>query len=152
MVISIKRLIITAICITSAILLSGCPWRQMKIYPDETATASLKGDSLCFSIPDASGYYPVFLSINPRNTPSKEKTFIDKPDMQIVNRSLCIPPAVYTFPEESRFPYIVEFILRSKDNHPRHFVTGFEIRNGKPYEIHLTDREIFRSQGKMDNK
>lgn len=150
--INIKRLIITALFITSAILLSGCPWGQMKIYPDETATARTENGSLCFTIPDASGYYPVFLSINPRNTPSKEKTFIDKPDMQIVNGSLCIPPTVFTFPEESRFPYIVEFILRSEDNHPRHFVTGFEIRNGKPYEIHLTDKEMFRPRDKMDNK
>lgn len=135
-----------------SLLLNGCQWGHVKYYPDETASAVLKDNSICFSIPDSCDYYPAFISINPRNTPSKEKTIINKPDIKIVDGQLCIPPHIYDFPAISPVPYIVELILQAKHKRPRNFVMGFDLDEHRVNNIHLTDMEITKPYNEMDNQ
>lgn len=125
------------------LMLTGCPWGQMKYYPAETASAYMVGDSLCFRIPDEQDYQPVFISINLRSTLSKERGFTDNPKLHIINGQLCIPPSFYHFPDTSTAPFIVELVLQSQsaDNHPRDFVVGFKILNRRVYDEPLTKRE-----------
>lgn len=134
------------------LLLSGCPWGEMKYYPDETASAYMNGDSLCFLIPNGTDYEPVIISINLRSTPPKERSFIDKPLLKIVEGQLCIPPSFYHFPDSSQGPFIIEFVLQSQNKNfrPRSFVIGFEMINRRAYDIPLTDMEISRPYNEMN--
>lgn len=147
-----KKILLIIISLFSLLILTGCPWGQVRIYPDETAKAVLIDGLICFYIPNDEGYSPVFLSINPRSTPSKDKAFIDKPDIHIESGRLCLTSDVYSSPLESGRQYILEVILQSKDDRPRHFVIGFEMTGGRVLDVHLTDMEILRPYDEMDDK
>ncbi|MBB1199835.1 hypothetical protein EGM70_05915 [Enterobacteriaceae bacterium 89] len=139
------------VCVAlSLLLLTGCPWGQVKIYPDETASIALNGDSICFFIPSAQGYYPEFLAVNFRGAPSKDMRLIKKPNIDVINGQLCIPPTVYDFFKLSPAIYIVEVIFQSESNRPRKFVVGFEVRGNNAHDVHLTDMEIMRPYDKIN--
>lgn len=125
------------------LMLTGCPWGQMKYYPAETASTYMNGDSVCFFIPNGQDYQPVFISINLRSTPSQERIFTDDPNLTIIDGRFCIPPSFYQFPDTSAGPFIVQLVIESKDKgiHPRHFVLGFEMLNRRAYDVPLTKSE-----------
>lgn len=127
-------------------LLTGCPWGQMKYYADETAHVYQKGDEVCFLIPDAGDYQPIYLSVNPRGTPAAERKFTALPSLKVVNGEFCLPPSFRRFPATSLAPFIVHLVLRSQSaaNHPRNFVIGFSIINNQVHDAVLTSREFDR--------
>ncbi len=139
----LRFLFFTMLSLFCLLMLTGCPWGQMKYYPSETASTYMNGDSVCFFIPNAQDYQPVFISINLRSTPPKEGTFTDEPNLTIIDGKLCIPPSFYHLPDTSTGPFIVQLVIESKDkgNHPRHFVLGFEMLNSRAYDVPLTKRE-----------
>lgn len=127
----------------SLLTLTGCPWNGIKYYPAETTSVWMKGNVPCFSIPDSKDYQPVFIAINLRSTPSKEKKFIEPPGLRVAGGQLCLPPSYYHFPVTSIEPFIIEFVLQSQDesNHPRSFVTVIEMNNGKAQNVALRSTE-----------
>lgn len=127
----------------SLLVLTGCTWGGMKYYPSETANTYASDNSVCFHIADEKDYEPVFIAINLRSTPSKERKFTKNPKLNIVNGQFCIPPSFYDFPVESVEPFIIQVVLSSqnKNNHPRNFVMGFVMRDKTPYDVPLTKRE-----------
>lgn len=131
------------LAVTSVFTLTGCPWGGMKYYPAETASVWMKNNAVCYYVPDSKDYQPVFISINLRNKSSKERQFTENPNLRITDGQLCISPSFYHFPDTSKAPFIVEVVLqsKSKSNHPRSFVTGFEMINGKARDVSLTTRE-----------
>ncbi|MEB2420612.1 putative T6SS immunity periplasmic lipoprotein [Citrobacter sp. R-1.5.2] len=132
------------LCVISIFILTGCPWGGMKYYPAETANVWMKNHAVCFYVPDSKDYQPVFISINPRGTSSKERQFTEQPKLRITDGQLCISPSFYSFPYTSKKAFIVEIVLRSQDrrHHPRSFVTGFEMINGRARNVPLTTREF----------
>ncbi|MTH48883.1 hypothetical protein GJV78_22180 [Escherichia alba] len=114
--------------------------------PDETAYVSKKGEKICFTIPEAEDYQPVYIAINPRGRPPGEQTFTQYPPLRVDNGWLCIPPSFYPFPDSSSVPFIVETILHSSaTNKPaRTFVAGVGLSNGRVYAVPLTNKEITR--------
>jgi hypothetical protein len=133
-----------AISIILSLVLTGCPDYAAYRLPDETTSVIKTVDGICFKVSDAGDYQPSFISINPRGTPSKEQQFTSKPNLQIKNGQLCVPPSFYKFPDNGQF--LADYVLRSKtrENSPRNVVVGFELRNGHLYSIELTNIEISR--------
>lgn len=129
--------------VISIFTLTGCPWGGKKYYPAETASVWMKNHAVCFYIPDSKDYQPVFISINPRGASSKERQFTEKPKLRITDSQLCISPSFYLFPDTSKAPFIVEVVLHSQERsrHPRSFVTGFEMIDGRARNVPLTTRE-----------
>lgn len=129
--------------IISIILLTGCPWGGVKYFPAEKINAWMNKSNVCFFIPDSKDYQPVFIAINLRSTPSKARSFIDSPELQVADGQLCIPSSYFHLPDTSVDPLIVEFVLQSQaeNDHPRSFVSGFSIANGMIKNIPLTKRE-----------
>ena len=127
----------------SVFTLTGCPWGEMKYYPAEKVIAWMKNDAVCFSVPESRDYQPVFISINLRGTPPKKKRFVENPILLVRENNLCVPPSFYQFPDNSESPYIVEFILQSKNksNPPRSFIAGFNMIAGKASGVQLTKLE-----------
>ncbi|MCS2157978.1 hypothetical protein MUU48_13800 [Scandinavium sp. H11S7] len=132
----------------SLLTLTGCPWGSMRYYPAETTRVLKKDNSVCFSILDSKDYQPVFIAINLRSVPSKERKFIDPPKLRLTDGQLCFPPSYYHFPDTSKEPFIIEFVLQSQDekNHPRSFVTAIEMINGRAQNVSLTEQEFDQSQ------
>jgi hypothetical protein len=137
------QILLFILYIVSVFTLTGCPWGGMKYYPAETASVWIKNESVCFYVPDSEDYQPVFISINLRSTPSRERNFTDQPKIRATEGKLCISPSFYTFPDTSKDPFIIEVVLQSQDksNHPRSFVVGFEMINGRTRDVPLTTRE-----------
>ncbi|MBB1199833.1 hypothetical protein EGM70_05900 [Enterobacteriaceae bacterium 89] len=108
----------------------------------------MKDNAVCFSVPDSEDYQPVFISINLRGTPSNEREFSTLPKLRIIDGQLCIEPSFYHFSETLKEPYIIKTVLQSKSkkNHPRSFVVGFENNNGIVRDIPLTTREYDASE------
>lgn len=127
----------------SVFTLTGCPWGEMKYHPEEKTKAWVRNNDICFSVPESRDYQPVFISINLRRTPAKKKQFVDHPTLFVTGDELCIPPSFYQFPHNSESPYIVEFVLQSKNKHnpPRSFIAGFDMIAGKPSGVQLEKRE-----------
>ena len=125
------------------LILTGCPWGHMKYFPRETARVYLKGDSICFFVPDVQDYQPVFIAINLRDISLQESQFIDNPKLRLVGGQLCIPHSFYHFPDNEAGVFIIETVFHSKNthHHPRDFIVGFKIRDRKIYNEPLTTRE-----------
>lgn len=126
------------------LMLTGCPGEGDRLYPDETTQVSRMGEDICFRVPDAQDYQPIFIAINPRGTPPKEQTFTSKPKLTISDGQLCIPPSFYPFSTNGQF--IVEYILSSPKykNKSRSVVVGVEVMNNRIYNMPLRDREILK--------
>lgn len=135
--------LLLALPVISVFSLTGCPWGGVRYYPAETSSVWMKDNAVCFSVPDSKDYRPVFISINLRSTPSKERKFTSQPKLHITDGQLCIAPSFYHFSDTLKDPFIVETVLQSsnKKNHPRSFVVGFEITKGKAQDVPLTTRE-----------
>ncbi|CRG52293.1 putative T6SS immunity periplasmic lipoprotein [Yersinia wautersii] len=134
-------------CLTT---LTGCPGDRWRF--DEEATVSTVGDNICFSVPDAEGYQPVNIAINPRGTPPDKEKIIFRPALQVEQGLLCLPPSFYLFPDKGQF--IISYVLHSgrHENTPRRMVSGIEISGKCVVNIPLTDREIARPWGEEDGR
>jgi hypothetical protein len=141
-------ILLSSLLAVSLLTLTGCPWGGMKYYPAETTHVFMKNNSLYFTIPDSKDYQPVFVAVNLRSTPSKERKFIDHPQLRVTDGQLCFPPSYYHFPDTSTESFVIEFVLQSQDenNHPRSFVTEIEIIRGRAQNVFFTERELDQSE------
>ncbi|WP_210405534.1 MULTISPECIES: putative T6SS immunity periplasmic lipoprotein [unclassified Leclercia] len=130
-------------------VLTGCPGDRWRF--DEEATASTRGDNICFAIPDAEDYQPVNIAINPRGTLPGEEKIIFFPPIRVEKGLLCLSPSFYHFPDKGQF--IISYVLQSKSHKdtPRRMVSGVEISRGCIFNIPLTDMEIVRPYSEMKN-
>ncbi|MCU5773104.1 hypothetical protein N5923_09880 [Erwiniaceae bacterium BAC15a-03b] len=128
----------------SLLALTGCPGSGDRLKADETTSASMTENGVCFQITNAEDYQPSFIAINQRGTPPKQQTFTNNPNLTIQNGQLCIPPSFHRFPDKGQF--IVNYVLASKkqSDSPRRFVVGFEISGNHIRDLPLTEQEIVR--------
>ena len=126
--------------------LTGCPGYGDIMVPSESTSVSMKGEEVCFFVANPKNYQPVFIAINPRETPMKERVFFsDKPRRKVTDGQFCVPPSFYKF--ENGRQYIVDYVLSPNgldggDKFTNRSVTvGFEIANGRAYFIKLNNNE-----------
>lgn len=132
-----------ALPVISVFTLTGCPRGEMRYSPAETASVWMKNNAVCFVVPESKDYQPVFISVNRRSTPSKERRFTSQPALRLTGGRLCIDPSFYHFPDTATDPFIVDVVFKSqnKKNYPRSFTVGFEVTNGEARNVPLTTRE-----------
>jgi hypothetical protein len=134
----------TAIMLTPLLTLTGCPDHGIMMKFDETTSVTKTTDGMCFQVPDAQDYQPGMITIAPRGTPSDKRWYKYKPDLKVQNGQLCVPPSLYTFPYSGQFLVEYTLISKTKKDDPRRVVIGFDLNNGHPYGIELTNIEISR--------
>lgn len=145
----IPRLVHSTLLLISLITLTGCPGSGDRLRPDEEATVTRAGTSLCFGVPDAEDYQPANIAINTRGTEFKEREITFSPALSVTDGQLCVPSSFYAFPDKGQF--IVSYVLTSKrhEDEPRRMVSGLEISQGRVFNIPLTDMEILRPYSEM---
>jgi hypothetical protein len=144
-----QRLLYIALLLVSLVIMTGCPGSGDRLRPDEEATVTRVGESLCFGVPEAEDYQPADIAINPRGTPFKEEHIIFSPALSVTDGQLCVPPSFYTFPDKGQI--IVSYVLTSKrhKDEPRRMVAGLGFLQDRVFNIPLTDMEILRPYSEM---
>lgn len=137
--------------VLSLTLLTGCPGHGDSLRPDEITTVSIRGDNVCFSVPEPEDYQPVSISIDPRGTRFRDRKITFDPPLRVVNSHLCIPPSFHHFSDKGQF--IVRYVLHSErhKNTPRSMVAGVEIADECINDIPLNDMEAVRPYGELKN-
>lgn len=77
---------LTGICLLG---LTGCPG-PITVHFNETTQVTKQNENVCFYVNNAQDYQPVFIGINPRELPPKEKYYKFSPDLRVADGKLCI--------------------------------------------------------------
>ncbi len=144
MVLIMKNIILFLFLLPCLFTLTGCPGQGDRLQADEITTVQKSGNNLCFLVPDAGEYQPTILTIGQRNKPAEKMWRSGNPDLKVEDGQLCIPPALYTFPEQGQF--VIRYVLKSgQENMPvRSVVAAIEVSKTGVRNLPLQSNEGVR--------
>lgn len=141
----ICKTIRTVTVLAGLVMLTGCPGYGDIMVPSESTSVSMKGEEVCFFVANPKNYQPIFIAINPREIPIKERSFIDKPRLSVVKDQLCIPSSFYKFEDGKQ--YVVDYVLSPNGLDAgdkftkRSVIVGVEMASGRAHLIKLNNDE-----------
>lgn len=145
MVLIMKKRIFFILLFPCAFILAGCPGQGDRLQPDEITTVKKTGNNICFLVPDAAEYQPTIMTIGQRDKPAEKMWRGDNPALKVQNGQLCIPPALYSFPEDGQ--YVVRYVLKSSQQNKlvRSVVAAIEVSKTGVRNLPLQSNEGVRS-------